>query len=268
MNEGAVAPMEGAGAKAMSDGIMPERSTRFSVDAEVQLGRVRAEEQVSGRVLEVGTDGCLLRFPAPVDFELHTPIEVVMRVGIAKIRSLGSVDSISESRCELEVKFVEMGGRGRADLEALLHRLPLVKPKLAEPELELEEAAPEIRRRKHRRYRLEAEVFVAYTGSLMQFPGMTANLSTGGCLVQFKTLCDLSLGSEVELWVQTGMGMFKVTGRLRRRTRDQYGLGVEFEGSSTRSLREVEKLVAACIREEALTGRTTEAGRVEDRVTA
>jgi hypothetical protein len=275
MNAGEVAPMEPSRSDAMSDESRPVGSTRFCLDAEVQVGRVHAAQQVAGRMLEVGTDGCQLHFPAPVDLELRTTIDLVMRVGIVKIRSLGTVAWIGEDGREIEVAFVEMGGRGRADLQALLQRLPIVKPKvllaegqaLAEAQgVTTDAPALEVRLRRHRRYEHETVVSVAYTGSMMQFRGVTANLSAGGCLVLFTTPCELSMDSQVELWMQAATGMFKVTGRLRRRTRDECGIGVEFEGSSTRSLREVEKLIGACIRRDAQLGRSAEVGSVEDRV--
>ncbi len=259
----------------MSDTMTRSGPTRFSIDAEAEIRRVRGSRRVAGRLVEVGTGGCRIRFEAALDYDAHTPIEMLMKLESVNIRSLGLVTSIGDDGFSMEATFVEMGARAREDLAELLRGLPLTPsssrvddPRIEEPKQPIQaETEDGIRVRRHPRHCHETPVWLAYPDSVTQFAGTTCDLSAGGCMIRLSAQLAASVGSEIEVWIMSGLGIFKIRGWVRRQTMDLCGVGVEFQWSNVRVRREIEKLVSACMRQEEESGQPIRMGRVQDRGT-
>ncbi len=102
-------------------------------------------------------------------------------------------------------------------------------------------------KRKHDRHDHKTAVGVGYPGTHHQYMGNTVDLSTSGCQIRFNPEVGFAVGAEVEVWLQSSSGMFRVVGHVRRMLEDGTGIGVEFEGKGGRSQRGVDKLIKSCI---------------------
>jgi hypothetical protein len=249
--------------------------TRYSVDVEMMVGRLQMPVLLAARMFEVGIDGCRIRFAAAVDFEVRSTVELLLKTGSSTVHSLGSVERVDETGLQLDISFTELGERGKLDIQALLDRLEPIPGKqapVARPKAEMTKREPverpvePMRLRKHDRHPYQTPVWIGGAGSLMQFRGITEDLSKGGCLIHFDAPTELSVGMEVEVWLRAESGMFRVTGSVRRRTEDQCGIGAEFDRSNTRSGREVDRLIASCMRSQVESGRLRTPPQAADRV--
>ncbi len=266
-----------------------KHAKRFSVDVEVLVGRLRMPVLLSARMVDVGMDGCGVRFAAAVDFEVRSTVELMLKTGRATISSLGTVERADEAGLEFDVSFKEMGERGTRDLQEWLAGLELAAAKMEPVAVETEPVAVEtepvvrkktekpargvsmrpvepMRMRKHDRHPHQTAVWINPARSLMQFQGTTEDFSKGGCQIRFPRPMELSVGTEMEVWLKAASGMFRVTGWVRRRTEDECGIGVEFDRSNIRSGREVDRLNAGCVQIRVEAGRGIPPSRVEDRI--
>jgi hypothetical protein len=267
------------------------QAKRFSVDAEVMVGSPRMSVLLTARMFEAGMEGCAVRFAAAVDFEVRSTVEMLLKIGQATISSLGTVERVEEAGLAVELSFKQMGERATREWQEWLARLEAAEVKSEPVAVTAEPAAAKIgsterkkaekppckanmlpvepmRLRKDDRHSFRSPVWIAPVGSMRRFEGTTEDLSTGGCQIRLQTATELAVGREMEMWLQSSSGMFRVKGYLRRRIEDDCGIGLEFDRANARGAREVDRLIAGCIRAEVEAGRRLSAPRVEDRVAA
>jgi c-di-GMP-binding flagellar brake protein YcgR len=252
-----------------------EQKQRLLLDAEVKVGRLHVMHQMTGRTVEVGMDGCHIRFAEDTDFQVGSTVEVMLDARGVSIRSLAIVRRVGEGGRNLEISFSKMAARGQQNLQELLDMLPQAESKRL-PEASHQEgsadqesnipAAGKVLMRRHDRHAHRTTIWVLGVNSIAQIPGRTEDLSLGGCLISFNEPTNFAVGALVEVWLPSESGMFRVMACVRRRTENGHDLGVEFNRAHQRSAREVDKLIAGCIQEQLESLRKPKTAFVENRI--
>jgi hypothetical protein len=96
------------------------QAKRYRYRGAVVVRRLESDPVLPGLVLELSTQGCLLRLPDLSEFAVGTVVDIVVSSHLVSFRALGSVRHRSRTRRVIGVSFVNLSRRGESDLLDLI----------------------------------------------------------------------------------------------------------------------------------------------------
>lgn len=96
------------------------QARRYRYRGAAVVRRLESDPSHAGLILDLSTQGCLLRLPNVAGFEVGAVLDIAVNSRMVMFRALGSVRHRSWNRRALGIAFEKLSQRGEADLLALI----------------------------------------------------------------------------------------------------------------------------------------------------